>query len=188
LTVYEGAPAAGGAAELARTVSPSLPADIDAPNITTILVSLVKTLEASGFAEEVFVDRVIETLFPEDHESKATERDLIHDALKVRSVGLTVKAIDLLNEYERRLLEARVVTDLRPVFENEDLEASCALIVHNLRLEVETNLLPEAFFVALTDEQMRDLSKVLERALMKSDALRARGASSGFTILDGSED
>jgi hypothetical protein len=85
------------------------------------------------------------------------------------------KALDLRNAYERILLSSRVVSDIRPVFDDdeirEDIEA--AMVNHTLQLKVRVgDREPEDLHVAVDIDDLKSLRKHIDRALEKETAAR----------------
>jgi predicted amidohydrolase len=50
------------------------------------------------------------------------------------NIGNTFKALKLLSEYDKIFVNSKIVTDIRPAFDNENLSTDTALIVHNLKI------------------------------------------------------
>ncbi|HEX9699669.1 MAG TPA: hypothetical protein VGD06_09440 [Acidobacteriota bacterium] len=90
------------------------------------------------------------------------------DALEV-----TAKALTVLQDNERYFMQARILTDLRPVFRADAQTPAAHVIVHNLKLSYRSgfNLEQRDFFIALDHKGLDTLTVVLERAKSKDAAL-----------------
>lgn len=94
--------------------------------------------------------------------------------LDIDSVKVASKANVLLHEYEHVLCNARVMTDLRPVFAaNPEAPPKAVLIVHTLKINYHDAEGLKEFYVAMDSEEMDQLMYVLDRADSKSKSLRA---------------
>jgi DNA repair exonuclease SbcCD ATPase subunit len=95
--------------------------------------------------------------------------------LEIRgSLEISSKASDLLVEYENIFSNARVVTDIRPIFK-PDIEDGLggALIVHSLRIAYKTTMGTHEFYVALEPDDVEQLLEDLDRALQKQESLKS---------------
>lgn len=95
--------------------------------------------------------------------------------LSIDSLGVTVRAGMLSLENEHTFRESRIVTDIRPVFEPDEPEAAPvgAVIVHTLKISYRGDNNAKDFFVALDNEEVRELIGQLERARMKAESLKS---------------
>lgn len=94
--------------------------------------------------------------------------------LESKALLLSAKATSLSSEFEQVYSESRILTDVRPIFEND---AGARLLghflVHNLKLVVETTQGVRELFVALGEEGLESLGKDIERARLKAKQLQA---------------
>jgi len=96
------------------------------------------------------------------------------------------KATNLLRERSKLLLKTRIISDIRPVFKEETIEApNYCLITHNLRIQYskEFNLKKKIFF-ALDHQDLIDLQKQIERALEKEGELKKLCQNIGLEIFE----
>jgi hypothetical protein len=104
--------------------------------------------------------------------------------LAIPSVATSSKALDLLTEHARVYHSARVLTDLRPVFADDEITSpSATLISHTLKVAYHADSGRDAFYVALDDQDLDELREVIERAQKKSAALKKLVSESGLTLL-----
>lgn len=87
-------------------------------------------------------------------------------------LSVTSKAIDVMRDHERLFTRARVLTDMRPVFE-PDIEKGPAgiAIVHMLKIEYADLDGTHEFFVALDSTDLEQLREQLDRASQKAKAI-----------------
>jgi hypothetical protein len=127
------------------------------------------------------VDEVAETLANGDERLR---RDGIHDTLSerlgrlLRSSGLAAKAEALLlkEDVDKEFLDAKLITDIRPIFTNlpvdgESSVAQHAIVMHTLRIGFwSSGGGAEAAYYVLDDSHLRVLLDTVNEALARSDA------------------
>ena len=85
---------------------------------------------------------------------------------------LSVKASFLQREHTNVLLDAKVITDIRPVF-FENLEAPAStVLVHHLKLSYIHDNAPHEIYVSMDDSDLTTLKKSITRAEEKRKALK----------------
>jgi hypothetical protein len=100
---------------------------------------------------------------------------------QTRTLGITVKAQQLAARHERAYVQARVSTDIRPVFGN-NIEAppEHAIVVHDLMIALREGGVTKSICIGLSSKEVCDLAGVLSRAWSKDRTLRSQ---SRYTIL-----
>ena len=143
-------------------------------SIVDTLLSLYPAMIAANKSVDEFVDDIIASVTAPgakqiDQSRAADLRVNLQKLLKVPSISLGAKATSVLFENERSLVNARVLTDIRPVFELEGSDVGGALIMHTLKLEYfsDGDGIKE-FFVSLDSDDIDSLILKLERAKQKS--------------------
>jgi hypothetical protein len=109
-----------------------------------------------------------------DEDSEQFEQRLVM-LLSSGPLDIAGKASNLRLEYERFLQEARIITDIRPIFGADLSEPpSGALVAHTLKLTYwdEKNESRD-LYIALDAVDIRNLSDLLERAKTKANSLQA---------------
>jgi len=101
-----------------------------------------------------------------------------------RTLDLTAKSLDVMTEQSRTLLDARIVSDIRPVFECSPGSISAVMIIHNLNIHYLENGEHQEFFVALNTSDVRKLRATMERAEKKAETLQAFIAKSGIPYFE----
>jgi hypothetical protein len=100
-------------------------------------------------------------------------RDALVELLQIENLSVGAKALDLLTEHERAYHEARVVTDVRPIF-GDDLTSGpgAMVIVHTLKISYHRNGGLEETYIGLDDDDLASLHSVIARAEQKSEGLK----------------
>lgn len=148
------------------------------------LLSLAAGRQAMGLTVDEFVQEVATS---SDIELPVEARERLSELLKraLRNEGLTVsaKAWGLLTDNQANFKEARVVTDVRPIFADANEAPPAGLVVHNLRLTYWGDDGEHAFWVAMDDNDMEALRKVVVRAQGKSKQLRSGTGAAAIPLL-----
>ena len=101
--------------------------------------------------------------------------------LSVEGISATIKAQAVLHEYEHILCNARVLTDLRPIFGSSSLDTPAGMgIVHTLRVRYHQGETVKDFFVVMDGEELEELAEIIERAKTKSASLRSVLSKAGI--------
>lgn len=114
-----------------------------------------------------------------------TVLDDIEELLSLEtSLGTASKALELLVQHQRIYRSSRVLTDIRPVFPSDALSApSSAVVVHTLKLDMQSGTNRRTLFVALDRDDLIALKSTLERALEKDALLEEQLKLAGMTII-----
>lgn len=102
-------------------------------------------------------------------------QDRLLELLNIDALSAVARAGGLMLENEHSLRQARIITDVRPIFGPEKPQAhpEGAVIVHTLKISYWADNEVKNFFVALDTNDVRELSEQLERANSKAESLRA---------------
>lgn len=96
----------------------------------------------------------------------------ITSLLSTHKVQVAAKAYSLANADAAPFIEARIITDIRPIFSDNDdgLGLSGSVIIHQLRIEVDGYEANQ--HSALSTSDLLKLKRVVDRALEKDRSLR----------------
>ena len=102
------------------------------------------------------------------------------------SLGVTSKALDVMRENERTFCNARIISDVRPIFANTTKKAAAAVVVHNLQIGYHEpgSKAHKEFYVALDMQDIQKLKEVIARAEEKTEALQAIVNAANVRYLD----
>jgi len=103
------------------------------------------------------------------------------------NINLTIKALKLLGEYEKILVDTRIITDVRFVFEeNIEKNSNNAVIVHQLKISFNENDKLRDNYFALDANDLKSLRDNIERALKKEELIKKMNFSEkiNFITLD----
>jgi hypothetical protein len=105
-------------------------------------------------------------------------------------LALSAKAAGLFTEQERLFCDARILTDIRPVFERQATVRPAGLsVIHTLKLLFhKTSQNPEELYIALDVDDLRTLKQVIQRAEEKQQSLEAVVRSTGIPLLSAKYD
>jgi hypothetical protein len=158
-----------------------------------MLAGAFAAFERSGVDLDQFVSDVAGSAEKKASESLAPVRDWQSARDRLRSLlslhdtlGLTAKALSVVAESERLYCASRIISDLRPIFRADDsARVSASVVLHSLRIAFHRKLGEdtENFFVTLVSEDLRQLKKVIDRALEKDATLREVASRAGISSL-----
>lgn len=131
---------------------------ISASDVVTMLIDSISRIDADKQEAVSNLERISETLV---------------SMLDSYRVQLVMKAIDLSFDFDNLLASARLVTDLRPVFDTDDERIVGGIITHSLRLRYGTDLGPQSLTLALDEDDVKELRRQCDRALAKAEKLRS---------------
>lgn len=102
-----------------------------------------------------------------------------------QTLGVVSKGAFLQTQHSCLFQEARLFTDLRPVFETQpDKLPRAGLITHELKITYRQGDEVKDFFVAMDSEDIRKLGAVLDRAREKERSLRQLLEKASITIIE----
>jgi len=163
-----------------------------AATIVSMLMSLYRVIQDTP------IDEFVEELCDAARTSRKVEaKEVDWSSLKQdftallscdETFGLTAKAFDIRKQHPHVYCTARILTDIRPVF-RQDPEAApvAAFVTHALRIsshdEGDFSGVKD-FFVSLDADDLRELRKLIDRALMKEASLKSLIQTSDVQYLD----
>lgn len=153
-----------------------------ATDVATAIIASVFSLAALRARDRSTPRELADSLVLNDFElapeREAELRRRMTDLLDIRTVRLSVRALDLVAADQRLLSTARIVTDLRPVFPgpevsgpDDPIEPLGALVVHLLRLEYIEAGQPGTFVVYMDAADLATLDEAIHRARQKAESL-----------------
>lgn len=170
-------------ADLAVRLAEQLAGSIEADDVYEIIQTLVSLypVEEDFETHEQLAEEICEAIADTDSEilnlpegKRERFKQRLVKFLDIDSLRVASKANILLHEYEHVVHNARVLTDIRPIFgTNPDAPPKAALIVHTLKINYHDAEGLKEFYVAMDSDEMDQLMYVLDRADAKSKSLKA---------------
>jgi AcrR family transcriptional regulator len=106
---------------------------------------------------------------------------VVRALVELDSLRTMAQALDVMSQQEHVFQRARILTDVRPIFEEDaSVGPSAAVVMHTLRLEHLTDGHVESINVSLDEQDLSDLRAALDRAVDKADTLRDVVARAGI--------
>jgi len=164
---------------------PGLSTD-DATNIITALLWLASGQNQLQLGIDQFAEAVSQSAdlnqAPNEYDSLAGR---LSQLLSIKPIRLTWKAIDVLTQNEKAFLEARILTDMRPVFGDDVSDPpDVVVILHTLKIRYRTGRRTEDIFVALDNKDIKELRAILDRAETKAETLKSSLQTAGLAYLE----
>lgn len=154
---------------------------IDPLEVTQALIGFSQFRLANGVSAEQGAQAIGANL-GED----AGPRDLT-PLLASEGLVAAAKVIDLTNAFPQRLFNGRVITDLRPVFDEAAEAITGMIVVHQLTLEVWDGGDTKELFVTLDDRDLDTLAEQIDRARKKSETLNTLAAQKSIVLFTNKE-
>jgi hypothetical protein len=177
--------------DISRSVAPRL-----SRSLVTALVNEIMTLEylkqdsemhptefASAISASALEAASDEFKFTPEDARALTER-LFKIFTSDRVLELTTKSNAVMTDYDNLFYSAKILTDARPVFNDDASKLEGMGIVHMLRIHFGHNNNHEDFFTALDSIDLKKLKALIERAEKKSELLQAMFKANNIIYLD----
>jgi hypothetical protein len=153
------------------------------------LRSLYTARTGMDFSTDEFASELITAIRQREDDLRITDQselDRLENTFKrilnVHPLSMIAKAKDLLYEYENTFCDARIVTDIRPVFDADiQVPPTEMVITHTLKLEYHHAGKHTEVHIAVDKNDMEILMGVLLRAQDKSATLSAVLGKAGLS-------
>jgi hypothetical protein len=169
-------------------LTPGIPFE-DLTAIVDALYSLYHVREFSEVSPSRFLTDLMDTLRRNPDiglksEDTARIRSRFRQLLDIGTLNTLSKAIRLQRDCERLYCDAKILSDIRPVF-GEDINRgpTSAVITHTLKLSYHEDEEHKEFFVVLDQQDLGQLLEVLDRAFKKAESLTELLEKSGLPRL-----
>jgi hypothetical protein len=97
----------------------------------------------------------------------------------------SAKAVSVLNQQERLFDEARIMSDIRPIFGDDPTERPAgAVVVHTLSIKHQTDGRLGTINVAMDRNDLVELKSTVDRAIKKADALSGVVEAAGLSLFE----
>jgi len=164
----------------------------DVRKIVDVLTSLYQVRSRSAVPAEKLASDIYDALQTDNKNliPKADAHDYktrLANLLSLDSLNIVAtRAKELQMDVERAFCDARILTDLRPVFGKEVDTPKAMVIVHTLKLGYHDAATGkhEELFVALDREDIQKLKGILERAERKAKSLISRLQVAGIKAIE----
>jgi len=169
--------------------------DIAPTDVEGVLESLMGLQIARSLADaslEQFCDDVVSEIERGDKKTTQSPEQRAKFAARIRtllqfdSLAVAAKSRDLQTDHEHVYLNGRIITDLRPVFRGTPDEAPAGILLHHtLRVTYLDRGSGErsSIYVAMDDDDLGNLKRLLERAEVKATTLRKQLHDAGIKSL-----
>jgi hypothetical protein len=164
--------------------------ELDLLSIISIVLALYRSKDVSGFDSEKVVGLAARFLSERYSDRFPKERlTLLLNRIKElfdsgNSATMASRAFNVLGGHTNVFTEARIFSDIRPVFGDSVDSVQAAVMVHNLKLSFSHNNEKKEIFLALDNDDIETLKKVIERAEKKTKAMTVFLERSQVKFLD----
>jgi hypothetical protein len=159
------------------------------------LFQMDSAMSSMGMKANEFADSVAEgaalsnsDTFPfEEKDAKILKDRLVKIFEGRKGFNITMKAMGILTDQDHVFLHSKILTDVRPVFDESGNAVDAFVIVHMLRVHYIQDSDHKDFCVALDTSDIQGLREVLDRADTKAKCLRGLVKTTGVPYLDTEE-
>lgn len=161
----------------------------DLRKIISLIFSLHRSKQVSGYSSEKIVDDLLEALTETNNEKLTSEhcKEYLLKVMSIDRVSSTVNALNAAYSREKILLGTEIITDVRPIFEHN--EFTDLLIIHNLKIEYgEPGKPRSAIYLALDRDDLSKLRDSIKNAESREEAIKSKLSSAGVTFINWESD
>jgi hypothetical protein len=184
--------------DLAKKVASETGIDSDdSYGMLRVLASLYSARDSGGMELTRFLEDVLEAAeatgapgLSGDGLDRARAKRYLKELLSLhKTLGISSKAFDVFSEHQNLFCNARILTDVRPVFSDDvKSEPEAFVVSHTLRISYHEGDELKAVFLALDSSELRDLSRTIDRALSKQRTLERLMKNSQLSVLSAPEE
>jgi len=177
--------------KLSSNVGALKPDDLKAILKTIVMLYAVKRGRRRS-AEQLSEDikETIEAESPEEFPSATSTivKERLQKLLLIeKALHLTAKSLNVLTDQDHIFCGVKVLSDVRPVFNDAADSLAAAMIIHNLKISYHHEGRHKEFFAAMNMEDVRKIKEAMERAEKKSAALKSFIEKSGTPYFEDRE-
>jgi len=160
-------------AQLLRTIASAIP---ESKASADPLVRVALSFNGLARQTRLSLDEVLATVkgsldrqwAPEDVGKWAAIESPLRALLESKAVRLVANVIDLSYEYANLYRRGRILTDIRPLFDDRGETVEAAVISYTLRLRYDSAGDDHELSIAMDDADVKELAAQCERALRKA--------------------
>jgi len=147
-------------------------------SIVDAVYALYRVREFTSLSQRGFVFELVESIRSQCPDAITAGdvgrvRERFEQLLSIEHLGALSKAFRLQREGERLYCEAKILSDIRPIFEGDgSAKPENAVITHALKVNYHEGAELKEFFVVLDREDLNALRSVIDRAIVKDGTLR----------------
>jgi len=119
---------------------------------------------------ENFVRAIARSLQDQPVKSELLHR--LSSLLSAQALLVSTRASDLQHDFSRVFVSAKIVSDVRTVFDQSGDKIQGSMVIHNLNITYAQDGDFKSFYVAMDSADLAKLRTVLDRADVKSSALK----------------
>ncbi len=160
--------------ELQKNLAQKFPSfGIDFAKLVEVFYSINKSAYLLKRDKDVFVDEILAALKKSGIKLEADIKDDLVNILN-SSLAISSKAIELFLDSRNVMIDAKVITDIRPIFNvNNEVKINSAIILHTLKLSFKNSLSSENdFYIVLEPKDLKTLKDQIIRAESKEIELK----------------
>jgi hypothetical protein len=177
ITALSSAPPISNPAEMKEHIAKELPAieSDKLEHVIEVLYTLYFVRELSGVSPSRFLADLMDGIRKTRPELRDTSKleSQFNRLLNIETLLIIAKAARLQRDSERLYCEAKIISDMRPVFgSNPNVRPAGAVLIHTLRIHYHEGRDQREIHLALDSDDLSALAEVVRRAQAKDRVLR----------------
>jgi hypothetical protein len=181
--------------QILSIIRPIIPgvADEDAEKISETLYSLYSFIGHSDISIESFLDDISESTATTDNqdlrtstvEERSSLRSKLRSLLTVRPLAILSKARALKRDSANIFSDARIISDIRPVWDGEVTEPPEGIVISQTLKLIYYDLVGlKEIYLSIGSDDIDNLINILQRAQAKAESLTALAGRTSMKILE----
>ena len=181
--------------QILSIIRPIIPgvADEDAEKISETLYSLYSFIGHSDISIESFLDDISESTATTDNqdlrtstvEERSSLRSKLRSLLTVRPLAILSKARALKRDSANIFSDARIISDIRPVWDGEVTEPPEGIVISQTLKLIYYDLVGlKEIYLSISSDDIDNLINILQRAQAKAESLTALAGRTSMKILE----
>lgn len=156
----------------------------DLRHIINLIIGLHQSKQGTGYSSEKIADDLIETITEMENEKLKGKhcKEYLLKVMSINSISAIARALMALSNREKVLFETEIITDVRPIFEQNKL--TDLLIVHNLRIQYGELDKRSEIYLALDRNDLSALRDNIKNAELREEAIKSKLSSADIAFID----
>jgi hypothetical protein len=176
--------------DLSKQLNSELGIELEkAKSIVRAITSLLSVVAKRNLQPKEFIDEIVDTYYTQTKELRQDNESVKKQLAELISISqnyqLTIKARNLAFEREKIIESFRIITDVRPVFDNSEVkEIRGSIIIHNLKIDYTEDGFTHSAMFALDENDLKEFNRLILRTQQKESLLKLSLDKSKLNVIE----